>query len=90
VDNRDDETLIGVLERLEALLSKLDLGDKAAWLAERRDAIELGARPINEVRSELHNVVTGMGSLMDFWIADLGDRQERDALADELYALTDS
>jgi hypothetical protein len=87
--NGESDELIAVMARLEVLLPRCGFGeDQVAWLAERRLAIEERSRPVADVRAELRQIISGMGSLLDRFIEDPHLRAERDRVADELHGLT--
>jgi hypothetical protein len=91
------EHLVQVMRKLVRLLARFDESARAAWLSDRLSILENAAtRPdetVNAVR-ELHQVVLGMGGLMDLHLSANSPEETEEAntelqrLADQLFELT--
>ena len=98
-DQFNNLQLINVLHTLESLLRECGATERAEWVRERADILELrtSASPqAADARAELHDVVNGMGGLNDLWLDPPVDskltrtslRSVMDGLTEQIWRLT--
>jgi hypothetical protein len=96
-DFMEIEHLVQVLGKLGMLLARFDESARASWLSDRLSILEETTTPLEEkvnAVQERHQVVLGMGGLMDLHLTASSPKETEDAnaeldrLAGQLFELT--